>query len=201
MTVGVIASSWGGTAIQVWMSQQSLKACGGDAFRTEYTNIHHMLGANPNGLRLRVAGGPPTAPSTLWNNMMYPLLTTVPTAVLWYQGESNSGQPDVYERCFPAMIEQWRTDWSAHSGGQSDPQMPFLFFQVSSWPDQDIGIIARLREAQMSATQLPKVGYAVTCDLGDPAGRSVSGVRQHSQVLGLSLIHTLVHLLVPASTR
>ena len=32
-----------------------------------------------------------------------------------HQGESNAGAPERYAKCFPAMIQQWRKDWSGPS--------------------------------------------------------------------------------------
>ena len=71
--------------------------------------------------------------SCLYNSMIYPLLTLPVTGWLWYQGEANAGNPVGYARCFPTMIQQWRADNTARSGGASDPDAPFIFAQLSSW--------------------------------------------------------------------
>ena len=105
--VGMIASSWGGTDVQVWMSPEALAKCGGVQKPSNIT-------ANPDGIGLdyliRGGGtigpgapaapapplphaGCPTVPSTLWNSMIAPLLPLRVTGWLWYQGESNAGSP------------------------------------------------------------------------------------------------------------
>jgi len=87
--------------------------------------------------------------------------------MLWYQGESNAGDPVGYSRCFPAMIQQWRAAWDSVTGL---PRVaPFFFVQISSWAAGDGGVIAVQRIAQQAALSLPNVGMAVAADIGDPA--------------------------------
>jgi len=43
--------------------------------------------------------------------------------------------------------------------------LTFAFVQLAAFPDQDY---SEIRSAQMAATALPNVGYAVAIDLGDP---------------------------------
>ena len=155
--VGVVASSWGGTAIQPWMTPEALTKCPGDPLGAPPASA---LGVTDPGLR---AGGVPTLQSTLWNAMLAPLLPLKPTAFLWYQGESNAGRPVQYACLFPAMIQQWRDSWNT-------PAVPFIFAQIAPWPDHNIGIIASLRYAQRAALALPVVGMVVTADIGDPSG-------------------------------
>lgn len=86
------------------------------------------------------------------------------TFSIFLAGESNAEHPVRYARCFPAMIQQWRRDFVDAS------RMPFIFAQLSAWPDQNTGIVAGMRYAQQAALALSHVGMAVAADLGDPAG-------------------------------
>ena len=66
------------------------------------------------------------------------------------------------------------TEWHAqHSTmpapGGSHPT-PFLFVQLSGWPDGDRGYIARLRQGQLAALDMNGTGMAVAADLSDPSG-------------------------------
>ena len=92
------------------------------------------------------------------------------------QGESDatdingSSGASVYASCFPAMIAAWRRAWQ-----QAQPTMPleapFLFAQLSAWPDGDRGHVALLREAQLEALRtLNNTGMAIAADLSDPSG-------------------------------
>lgn len=189
MPVGMIASAWGGTAIETWMTPQALSACGnplasGTSGSMDVRNI--SLGAlytNPDpGLGIYklpdatapppkhpTPGACPSLPSTLFNGMIAPLLTLHLDGFLWYQGESNAGAPEQYAKCFPEMIRDWRKRWAAPAGTSAN-EVPFIFAQIAPWPDHDVGIIAGIRFAQQTALKLPKVGMVVTADIGDPAG-------------------------------
>ena len=70
---------------------------------------------------------------------------------LWYQGEANVGFADAYSCQFPAMIEWWRKKWITNTGGaQPAAARPFVFAQISSWPNDDDNYnIPLLRESQV----------------------------------------------------
>ena len=56
------------------------------------------------------------------------------------------------------MISDWRSKFDL-------PDMSFFFVQLAPyWPRRDFTAV---RNAQMAALKLPKVGYAVAIDLGD----------------------------------
>lgn len=92
MPVGMIASAWGGTDVQVWMSPTALARCGGPAVQEEAApstmpqHQRQQSRADP-GLgyinpELGV-GACPTVPSTLWNSMIHPLLPLRLSGFLW----------------------------------------------------------------------------------------------------------------------
>jgi len=172
--IGMIASSWGGTSIEPWMSPESLHSCGEESYTGQETKSFSnpdpgIFSSSTTSLSSGFRGTP-TLPSTLYYSMIYPLLTYSLTGFLWYQGESNAGNPVNYSRCFPAMISQWRNDWNSHTNGATDINAPFIFVQLSSWPSGNTNIIATQRYAQTAALALPKVGMVVTADIGDPSG-------------------------------
>ena len=106
MPVGMIASAWGGTAIETWMTPEALSACGnplaaGAPSGTDAATV--SLGAlrmNPDpGLEIYqpllagvappppkhpTPGACPSLPSTLFNGMIAPLLTLHIDGFLWY---------------------------------------------------------------------------------------------------------------------
>lgn len=103
-------------------------------------------------------------PGVLYNGMLRPLMPYAIKGVIWYQGESNVPRAWQYRSLFPAMIQNWRTDW-----GQGD--FPFIFTQLANYsatvtePAADAW--AELREAQRQTLQLPNTGMAVAIDIGD----------------------------------
>lgn len=103
-------------------------------------------------------------PTALFNAMIAPVLPMKVKGFLWYQGESNTGDPERYDAYMPALVNDWRRLWN-------DPKLPFLGVQLANF--QDINYTpaesgwARLREAQNKALTLPNTAVAVTIDLGE----------------------------------
>jgi sialate O-acetylesterase len=104
-------------------------------------------------------------PAVLYNAMIAPLVPFGLKGVIWYQGESNAERAYQYRTLFPALIQDWRTQF-----GQ--PDLPFLFVQLASFGPQQAQPAdydwAELREAQSMALQVPRTGMAVALDLGNP---------------------------------
>lgn len=103
-------------------------------------------------------------PSVLYNAMIAPLIPYGICGALWYQGESNCGRAQQYERLLPAMVQDWRSRW-----GRGD--FPFYYVQIAPYdygnPDETTS--ALLREAQFRIlSRLNNSGMAVTMDIGNP---------------------------------
>lgn len=103
-------------------------------------------------------------PTALYNAMIAPALPLKIKGFLWYQGESNTGNPAPYNALLPALIRDWRALWH-------DDHLPFLVAQLPNFQDIDYtpaeSNIALLREAQNKALTLPNTAVAVTIDLGE----------------------------------
>jgi len=100
----------------------------------------------------------PNTPTMLYNGMIAPLVSYGIRGSLWYQGETNVGQPDNYKILFPLMIKNWRDNW-----GEGD--FSFYFVQIAPF---DYGESARsyiIREAQFLTLSVPNTGMAVTLDI------------------------------------
>jgi len=103
-------------------------------------------------------------PAALYNAMVAPLVPFVIKGVLWYQGESNAGNPSAYNQLLPALIADWRSKWSRQN-------LPFLFVQLPNYMEVNYHPAnsnwALLREAQLHALSVPNTGMAVAIDLGE----------------------------------
>ena len=103
-------------------------------------------------------------PTALYNAMIAPVLPMKIKGFIWYQGESNTGNPELYDALMPTLITNWRTLWK-------DENLPFLAVQLANF--QDINYTpsesnwARLREAQNQALKLPNTAVTVAIDLGE----------------------------------
>jgi sialate O-acetylesterase len=103
-------------------------------------------------------------PTSLFNTMIAPLTQLSVKGVLWYQGETNAGNPAPYNRLLPALIQDWRAVFHQSS-------LPFLYVQLANFMDANYLPVesqwAELREAQLNALNVPNTAMAVTIDLGE----------------------------------
>ena len=104
-------------------------------------------------------------PTTLYNAVLYPLAPYALSGVVWYQGESNAGNPAPYADFLRKMMGCWRDRWQ-------NQQMPFVIVQLPNYMEpsdkpQESGW-ASLREAQrIVAKEDPHAELACIIDLGE----------------------------------
>lgn len=181
--IGIINSSVGGTPAEAWTSLRTLNSLPAlkpllELWDKYYEEVEKWKKEREKALREGKPEPPhPTPPfrigvewadfwrpAGLFNAMIAPFARFPIKGAIWYQGESNVGRAQEYSILFPAMIEGWRKIW-----GIGD--FPFLFVQLANFmqrhPEPTESAWAELREAQMSALKLPKVGMAVAIDIGD----------------------------------
>ncbi|MEO2127166.1 MAG: sialate O-acetylesterase [Christiangramia sp.] len=105
-------------------------------------------------------------PEGLYNAMIHPIEKYHIKGVIWYQGESNTGDPEAYKTLFPDMIADWREKW-----GQQPEDFPFIFVQLANFMEAYDAPTdsnwAHLREAQLETLQVPNTGMAVAIDVGE----------------------------------
>lgn len=105
-----------------------------------------------------------TVPTSLFNGMIAPILPFGIKGVIWYQGEGNADEWDLYRTLFPAMVRDWRSRWARGD-------FPVYFAQLSSYrpPRAEPGESnwAAFREVQTQLQEIvPNSGMAVTVDIG-----------------------------------
>ena len=141
--MGLLVSSMGATWIERWSSRKSLDN------DPDVKNFH--------------AGD-----SLLYNGMIAPLVPYAIRGMIWYQGETNVGNPTGHYRAFlAALIRDRRADF----GGQFNYQLPVGIVQLAPFRylDKDPECCPGMREEQWQAQQsLPDTGLIVTADVGDP---------------------------------
>lgn len=182
--IGVINTAWGGEPIEVFSPPAVLQKCGetidaeasaaAAVARRVDPGLDHaaMFPWMPPAAFTPYAdtAAAPSKPGCLYYSMIVPFQRFALSGIAWYQGEANSGAPNMYECTFPGMITAWRQAWTSGTNGATDPNLPFVFVQLAPWPFGDTGEIAVMRYAQQAALALPKVGMAVAADIGDPSG-------------------------------
>jgi sialate O-acetylesterase len=141
--IGLINSSWGGTPAEIWVSAETITE--DEALRQSAKKLPEV----PWG---------PKEPGKAYNAMIAPLIPFRIAGALWYQGESNTPDPQMYEQVLPALIHNWRTEWGY--------EFPFYFVQIAPFrygrPFE--GVL--LRDAQRKSLRVPNTGMVVISDIG-----------------------------------
>lgn len=140
--VGLIASYWGGSSVQVWTPNQV------------YLN-NTKLKATAD--RISPVNWCPTEPSTLYNAMIFPFINYRIAGVIWYQGESNTEFPEDYGPLFRALVHEWRKAFNT--------DFPFYYVQIAPWNGYWQTSAARVREQQELCLNIPKTGMISVGDL------------------------------------
>jgi sialate O-acetylesterase len=104
-------------------------------------------------------------PTGLYNAMIAPYTNYAVKGFLWYQGESNTGNPQAYGKLLPAIIKDWRNHWQLGDLTFLISQLP-NFMEVNYSPEESNW--AEIREVQLhTAETVPNTGVGINIDLGE----------------------------------
>lgn len=187
MPIGIINSSYGGTACENWMSKETLESF--PELKSIFTNYEKAIGEFPKKLEefkknekyllegfkrdsadaknynremprkpsIPMSPAERGGPTGLYNTMIAPLMPYAIKGAVWYQGEANGGRGLQYRTLLPALINNWRNQW-----GIGD--FPFLIVQIPGWKAHT----PELREAQLMTWQnVPNTSMTVINDCDD----------------------------------
>ncbi len=138
---------------------------------------------------------PQNEPSSLYNAMVAPYKQLPMKGILWYQGESNAGQPKIYEDYMHALVNGWREVFNA-------PTIPFIYAQLPNFMEVSYSPTesnwAALRESQLKALRIPNTAMTVNIDLGEwndihPDNKKDVGERMALAALKLAYGEDLVY--------
>jgi sialate O-acetylesterase len=162
--IGLIQMAVGGSTLESWM----------DRYTLEHDNLLVDLVDNWRksdfiqewarsraDVNLKNAGNirqrHPYQPAYNFEAGILKLITSPIKGVIWYQGESNTHNAELFSHEFPLLVKSWREQWGYN--------FPFYYVQLSSidrpsWP--------YFRDAQRKLQLvIPNSGMAVSSDLGD----------------------------------
>lgn len=173
--VGLLSSSYGGSACEAWMNpewikEEWVKAYPKSKVPTTEEEYNNMKDKN------RVS-------SALYNAQLHPFIGIGMKGAIWYQGEDNYNRASSYADMLSTMVKGWRNEWGIG-------EFPFYFAQIAPY---EYGLItaageeainsAYLREQQYNAeAMIPNSGMAVLLDAGmrdciHPRQKQVAGER------------------------
>jgi sialate O-acetylesterase len=166
--VGLLHVSYSGSTIEAWMDASWLKEFDIKGIPAKGDSIH-----TPN-----------RTPTLLFNGMLHPVVGYSIKGCIWYQGESNYTDPDLYEKLFEKMVKEWRTQWGLGDFPFYYAQIaPFNYAQFPQEERKEKYNSGYLRDAQRKAMKnIPNSGMAVLMDTGEkdnihPANKKAAGHR------------------------
>jgi sialate O-acetylesterase len=143
--VGLIHTSWGGSRVEAWMTPESLNDIPEKPIPATDEDI-------------KIANG---SPAVLYNGMLKPLVGYGIRGAIWYQGESNKDEPELYVKMFDRMVRGWRKVWGVG-------EFPFYYCQIAPYNYGGGLHSGYIREAQSKGVQTPNTGMAVLMDAESP---------------------------------
>lgn len=139
--VGLIACAWYGQVIERFLCPEGLTA------------VPELSGL----MQYQEQGSVPNL-YDIYNAMIAPLIPYGVRGAIWYQGEYNSTDGNIYRNKMQALMRGWRQNW-----GQGD--FPFHYVQLANFQTD----YSPIREAQTMVLSETNTGMAVTIDIGDIA--------------------------------
>ncbi len=193
--IGLINSSWGGTAVEAWTSwpaQEDLGPIGSlhaewaekvaaydvDEARSQFeqdikTWKKRAAKAKAAGRKLprkpTLAPDPavnPNRPANLFNGMIHPLIPYAIRGAIWYQGERNARGE--ISKSYGLQLRTMIGDWRSRWGYD----FPFAWVQLPNFTEAQVEPVestgwVMVREGMLKTLDLPHTGMAVTVDIGE----------------------------------
>jgi hypothetical protein len=190
--VGLINSSWGGTPVEAWTSDEALRAVPAltpvaEAWvartATPWDEAKAMAGYEKQVAtwkeavkKAKTAGKAaprapkkpvdprldPHYPANLYNGMIAPLIPYALKGAVWYQGESNAN--DLTATLYGKLLETKILDWRKRWGYE----FPYAWVQLPNYRASDRNW-PLVREGMLQTLNVPKTGMAITMDIGETA--------------------------------
>jgi hypothetical protein len=170
--LGLIASSWGGTAIKVHASPAANAACG-----ALYPGGNISAPGADCGL-----DHAPCTPSCLFNAMIAPFFAgpMAIAAAIWFQGENDADLPEISGGYYACQLGHLIADWRA---GFASPSAHFTTVQLA--PFLTSAPLAAFRDMQCATTwAAANASCAVIVDDGDPLSPIGSVHSRNKELVG-----------------
>jgi sialate O-acetylesterase len=154
--VGIIDSSWGGTNIDAWTPPSGYKGLTGLDLERDWKLVPEkdwkpsMVKYPMNAVHKQ--------PSVLWYGMVAAYTPMSVRGLIWYQGCSNSREPERYANKMQALYNGWVAEFK-------NTNLSLYFVQLAPWGFKDIALIQEA-QAKFAATE-KNAAMAVINDVGN----------------------------------
>lgn len=196
LSVGLVGSSWGGTAIEAWMSPLAIEQSGEARRVAERHEVDLRLGAaelekfqkgkeeflkkypTEAEQKIHAKERPPTprkaytptdknVPSRLFNGMVNGLMPYGLRGMLWYQGERNGS---IRRAHYYGPLAQALV--KSRRAEFQNPDLAFYYVELANFKAPQTGPVEEegwglIREQQAAVLELPLTGAATAVDVGD----------------------------------
>ena len=144
--VGVVDVSVGGSYIESWMSEETLRR----EFPGEFDFTHLQT-------KTRTRAKSHHDPCVLYNSMLRSVSGYTAKGFVWYQGCANSKNPEQYRRLQPAFVKMVRENWK-------NENMPFYYTQIAPYKKHAPEM---LWTQALNVYDIPNSAMATTHDIGN----------------------------------
>jgi sialate O-acetylesterase len=146
--VGLLFSAWGGQGIQRFLSPAGM------------ASIPELSGVKQQVEQGDWTGTWDIPHYDIYNTMIAPLAPYGLRGAIWYQGEANRNDGDIYRYRMKALMNSWRQKW-----GQGD--FPFYYVQLADYEDAPATGWPEMRDVQRrTVADDANCGMAVAVDIG-----------------------------------
>lgn len=194
--IGLINSSYGGTAVEAWTSMEAqaklpeyktiseawvksdAEPFDAAAAEAKYQELHARWLRGVEKAKAEKKPLPrapkkavpsimdPNHPATLFNGMIAPIVPYGIRGGIWYQGESNANKP--FAELYGLQLRTMIKDWRTRFGSD----FPFAWVQLPDYraPQQspdETSTWAIVREQMLKSLSVPKTGMAITLGCGE----------------------------------
>lgn len=148
--VGIIVSTLGGSKIEAWMSREAISV---------FPSIKTSMLDNQEPVKDACS-----TPTVLHNAKIAPFFNFAIKGFLWYQGESNRNEANMYRQLMPAFVKDLRNKW-----GRGEFPVYFVEIAPFNYEGAKGTSAAHMREVQLqNMKDIPNSGMVTTLDIGHP---------------------------------
>ena len=163
--IGIICSAWGGSPAEIWTPENVFKTY------PELEENYKKLGESEYYVS-QIGGA--------YNAMIFPINQYKIKGSLWYQGETNAGDPDGYKDLLSSMISSWRK--------ARNEDFPFYIVQIAPYETSGDSTVRIQNALRSVAESIPNSGMVITSDLDivtniHPKNKKPVGYRMANLVL------------------